>query len=251
MPTDPSFWIIVITAVIISGLSKSGLLSSIGVVSVPLISLVMPARDAAGLMLPVLLAMDAIAVWSYRRDIDLNILKIMLPGAMIGIGLGWLMSSIVSDAWVLLVLGLITISFVLDTWFSLRKKLGRPDDGPAMGRFWGSLAGFVSFVSHSGGPPYQIYTLPKKLEPRRYAGTTAWFFAIMNFVKLVPFFFLGQLSAGNMQLAFMLMPLGIAAVFLGIFLVSRISLTLFYRIAYIGVFLVGLKLIYDGTTGLI
>jgi uncharacterized membrane protein YfcA len=78
---DPIFVAVAVFAVLIVGLSKAGLLGGLGVVGVPLLALVMPARDAAGMMLPVLLCMDAVAVWMYRKEFDRNLLKIMLPGA--------------------------------------------------------------------------------------------------------------------------------------------------------------------------
>ena len=99
---DLYFWIIAVLAVFIVALSKSGLVGSLGMVGVPLLSLVMPARDAAGMMLPLLLVMDAIAIWTYRKDADWRILRIMLPGAFVGTIVGWVLWSFVSDAMVLL-----------------------------------------------------------------------------------------------------------------------------------------------------
>src|SRR5690606_29716558 len=100
--------------------------------------------------------------------------------------------------YVLLFLGIITLLFVLDAVLPLRKKLEGLPPNRVWGTFWGGAAGFTSFVSHAGGPPYQIYTLPQRLPPVRYSGTTAFFFAIVNAVKLVPYFFLGQLSVSNL-----------------------------------------------------
>src|SRR5690606_12902023 len=120
---DIYFWIIACIAVFIVALSKSGLLGSLGMVAVPLLTLVMPARDAAGMLLPLLLVMDVIAVWTYRKDADWHILKIMLPGAAIGTLIGWALWSLVSDAMVLLLVGVITLLFILDALLPLRKKL--------------------------------------------------------------------------------------------------------------------------------
>lgn len=248
---DPIFIAVAITAVLIVGLSKAGLLGGLGVVGVPLLALVMPARDAAGMMLPVLLCMDAVAVWMYRKEFDGNILKIMLPGAAIGTLVGWALWAFVSDAMVLLLVGVVTLLFVLDAVLPLRKKLeGLPPSRP-WGVFWGSIAGFTSFISHTGGPPFQIYVLPRKLSPAIYAGTTAVFFAIVNTSKLIPYFFLGQLNLHNLTLSAALAPVGIVGVFLGIYLVRRISMKLFYRIAYWLVFLLALQLIWDGGTRLL
>ena len=246
MQFDPTFVTVAVIAVLIVGLSKAGLLGSLGMVGVPLLSLVMPARDAAGMMLPVLLAMDVIAVWTYRRDFNWHIIKLMLPGAAVGTILGWLLWSVVSDAAVLLFVGVITLLFVLDAILPLRKKLEGLPPSRGWGGFWGGAAGFTSFISHTGGPPFQIYVLPQRLSPVVYSGTTAFFFAIVNTAKLVPYFFLGQLSFGNLALSAALAPVGIVGVLIGVVLVRRISMVWFYRIAYWLVFLLALKLIWDG-----
>jgi uncharacterized membrane protein YfcA len=249
MPLDPYFVFVAASAVLIVGLSKAGLLGSLGMVGVPLLSLVMPARDAAGMMLPVLLAMDAIAIWTYRKECDWRILRIMLPGAAIGTIAGWVLWSFVSDAAVLLFVGVVTLLFILDAILPLRKKLaGLPPSRP-WGAFWGGFAGFTSFISHTGGPPFQIYVLPQRLQPAVYAGTTAFFFAIVNTAKLVPYFFLGQLNLANLQLSAALIPVGIGGVLAGVWLVRRISMVWFYRIAYWLVFLLSLKLIWEGARG--
>jgi uncharacterized membrane protein YfcA len=246
---DPYFVTVAVIAVLIVGLSKAGLLGSLGMVGVPLLTLVMPARDAAGMMLPVLLAMDAIAIYAYRKEVNWKILWIMLPGAAIGTLVGWVLWAFVSDDAVLLFVGIVTLLFILDALLPLRKKLeGLPPSRP-WGVFWGGFAGFTSFISHTGGPPFQIYVLPQRLPPAIYAGTTAFFFAIVNSAKLIPYFFLGQLSVANLTLSAALIPVGILGVLIGIFMVRRISMALFYRIAYWLVFLLSLKLIWDGARG--
>ncbi|GHA38118.1 UPF0721 transmembrane protein [Devosia pacifica] len=247
---DLLFWAIAVATVIIVGLSKSGLLGSLGMVGVPLLSLVMPARDAAGMMLPVLLCMDAIAVWSYRREVNWQIIRIMLPGAAIGILVAWVLWSAISDDMVLLFVGIITLLFILDAILPLRKQLIDAPPSRPWGVFWGGFAGFTSFVSHTGGPPFQIYVLPRRLLPPIYAGTTAYFFAIVNTAKLPPYYFLGQLNPANLALSAALAPVGIVSVIAGVYLVRRISAAFFYRIAYWLVFLLALKLIWDGATGL-
>ena len=246
---DPYFVTIAVIAVLIVGLSKAGLLGSLGMVGVPLLALVMPARDAAGMMLPVLLAMDVIAVWTYRKEVDWRILRIMLPGAAVGTLLGWALWSVVSDAGVLLFVGVVTLLFILDALLPIRKKLEGLPPSRVWGTFWGGFAGFTSFISHTGGPPFQIYVLPQRLAPAIYSGTSAFFFAIVNSAKLIPYFFLGQLNVHNLQLSAALIPVGIIGVLAGVWLVRRISMKWFYRIAYWLVFLLSLKLIWDGARG--
>ncbi len=247
---DPVFVTIAVIAVLVVGLSKAGLLGGLGVVGVPLLTLVMAPREAAGMMLPVLLCIDAVAIWMYRKECDWSLIRIMLPGAAVGTLVGWGLWAVVSDAFVLLMVGVVTLLFVIDAILPLRKKLeGLPPSKP-WGVFWGSVAGFTSFISHTGGPPFQIYTLPRRLPPAVYAGTTAFFFAIVNTAKLVPYYFLGQLNAQNLTLSAALAPVGLVGVFIGVYLVRRIDAKLFYRIAYWLVFLLALKLVWDGATGL-
>ena len=243
---DPYFVTVAVIAVLVVGLSKAGLLGSLGMVGVPLLTLVMPARDAAGMMLPVLLAMDVIAVWTYRKDVDWRILRVMLPGAAVGTLLGWALWTVVSDAGVLLFVGVVTLLFILDALLPLRKKLEGLPPSRFWGNFWGGFAGFTSFISHTGGPPFQIYVLPQRLTPAIYSGTSAFFFAIVNSAKLIPYFFLGQLNVHNLQLSAALIPVGLVGVLAGVWLVRRISMKWFYRIAYWLVFLLSLKLIWDG-----
>jgi uncharacterized membrane protein YfcA len=246
---DYAFWAVAILAVFIVGLSKSGLVGSMGMVAVPMLALVMPARDATGMMLPVLLAMDAIAIWIYRRDANWHVLRIMLPGAAVGTILGWLLWSVVTDAQVLLAVGIVTVLFMLDALLPIRRRL--PDTPPSRGwgAFWGGAAGITSFISHTGGPPYQIYTLPLRMTPTEYSATTAFFFAIVNTLKLAPFYFLGTLSASNLELSAALVPFGLAGVGVGVYLVRRIKAKAFYTLAYVLILLLGLKLLYDGITG--
>jgi uncharacterized membrane protein YfcA len=201
------------------------------------------------MMLPLLLVMDAIAIWNYRKDADWKILRIMLPGAMVGTLIGWALWAIVSDAMVLLFVGVVTLLFILDAIVPLRKKLEGLPPSPGWGRFWGGFAGFTSFISHTGGPPFQIYVLPQRLSPVNYSGTNAFFFAIVNTAKLIPYFFLGQLSVSNLTIGLILAPLAIAGVVLGVFLVRRVSVKVFYTLAYWLVFILALKLVYDGIVG--
>lgn len=247
--TDLTFWAIAIVAVFVVGLSKSGLVGSMGMVAVPLLALVMPARDATGMMLPVLLAMDAIAIWVYRKDANWNVLWIMLPGAVAGTIAGWLLWSVVTDAQVLLAVGIITVLFMLDALLPIRKRLPNTPPSRPWGAFWGAAAGITSFISHTGGPPFQIYTLPLRMTPTVYSATTAFFFAIVNTMKLLPFWFLGTLSVSNLELSAILIPVGLAGVGIGVYLVRRISTKAFYTIAYTLILLLGMKLLYDGVTG--
>lgn len=249
MSFDPLLIGVVLCAAFVVGLAKSGLVPSLGAAAVPILVLVMAPRDAAGMMLPILMAMDAVALINLRRAVDWSHLRALLPGAIIGIAVGALTSSMVPDAAIELSVGLISILFVAVSVLP-KKRTGPSRASTPAGLFWGGVAGITSFISHTGGPPFQIYMLPKRLAPARYAGTSAWFFAIVNAVKLGPYFVLGQLSARNLEMSLIGLPAAIAGIAIGLVLVRRVPATLFYRAAYFLVFALGTKLIWDGATGL-
>lgn len=248
---DILFYAIILTAAALIGLSKSGLIVSISAINVPLIALIMPARDAAGVLLPVMLVIDVVALFIYARNYDQRVLSILIPGSLIGTLLGWLLSATVDEAAVRLSIGIVTILFVLDALIPFRKKLEGLPPSRFWGTFWGAITGFTSFISHTGGPPYQIFVLPQKLSPAIFAGTTAVFFAINNAAKLFPYYFLGQLEFRNVKLAALMVPVALFSLAAGYFAVRKISADLFYKFTYGLLLVFGLKLIWDGIVGLI
>lgn len=245
---DPLFIACAAIAAILVGLSKSGFAASLGAVAVPLLALVMPTPQAAGMILPVLIVLDAAALIIYRREVDWKIFRIIIPGAMAGTLIGWALSAVVNEAVVGLVLGLISVAFALDAWLPLRRKLEQVPPSRPWGWFWGTVAGFTSFISHTGGPPYQVYTMPLRLAPNIYAGTAAVVFAVINGSKLFPYYTLGQLSVSNLELALAVLPVAGLSMLAGVWMVRRIPARIFYQIAYVLIFLLGLKLLYSGVT---
>ena len=198
MSGEMQFYLVAIPAVILFGLSKGGF-SGLGTLGVPMMSLVASPVRAAAIVLPVLLVQDWLSVWAFRRDFSPRNLIILIPSSMIGVGVGWLVAARVSDDAVRLAIGVISIVFVL--YMLIRDRLGRaPVEKPGVpsGVLWGSLAGFTSFVSHSGAPPFQVYVMPQYLKPPVFAGTATMFFAAVNLLKVPPYFLLGQFNRDNL-----------------------------------------------------
>lgn len=175
----------------------------------------------------------------------------MLPSALLGIAIGWALAATVSSDHVRLLVGVIGMAFALSHYAGGAKAaLPRPPN-PPKAWFWGTVSGFTSFVSHAGGPPYQMYMLPLRLDPKVLAGTSVIFFASVNAVKLVPYFALGQFSGENLATSAALLPLAPLATLAGVWLIRRIRPALFYRISYGLVGLVSVKLVWDGTAALL
>lgn len=248
--TDPLFYLVAVPAVIALGLSKGGF-AGLGTMAAPLMALVISPVQAVGILTPILVTQDVVTVWSYWRTWDLRILKIMVPGQIAGVGLAWLIAAYVPDAAIRLVVGLIATSFALSHWFGLVARLASEHPSVIAGRIAGAAAGFTSFIANTGGPPFQIYVLPQKLDNVAFVGTYSLFFAISNALKVVPYFLLGQLNPVNMSTALVLLPLAVATNFAGIWLVRRTPAEVFYKVVYVLIFLIGVELVYTGATGLL
>lgn len=240
-----TFWLMATFASFCVGLGKGGV-PVVTALAVPLMSLVMSPILAAGLLLPVYIAADMGGLYAYRRNFNARVVQIMMVAMPIGVFVGWLTSSYVSEAVVLVIIGLIGGNFALN--MILRKPV-TTQAVPARvrpGLFWGTITGFTSFVSHSGATPYQIYTLPLGMDKITFAGTVAITFAYINLVKLIPYYALGQLSAQNLQTALaLLIPAG-AGVIAGVKLVKIMPETLFFRIIIWALLILSIKLIWDG-----
>ena len=110
--TDPWFYAAALPAVILVGLSKGGFGGAIGFVGVPLMALVMSPVQAAAILLPILVLMDIVSLWTWRGVYDRATLAVMLPGSLIGIGIGWLTAAMVTADMVRFIVGAIAIVFV-------------------------------------------------------------------------------------------------------------------------------------------
>ena len=245
MITDPMFYLVAVPAVIIMGLSKGGLAGSLAMISVPLMSLVVPPIQAAGILLPILIAMDVFAVCAYRRTWDARNLVILLPTALIGIVIGWYTADHVTEAHIRLIIGVMTFLFTLDYWFGWRAT-DEPGPSVSRGSFWGTIAGFTSFVSHAGGPPVQLYLLPQRMDRKIFIGTQVLFFFAVNWIKVIPYALLGQLSPTNLETSLVLAPLAPLSILAAVKLVDVLNNDTFYRITYLILFLISLKLMWDG-----
>jgi uncharacterized membrane protein YfcA len=201
--------------------------------------------QAAAILLPMLCLMDLVGVWAYRRRWDRGNLKILLPGALLGILAGALTAGYLSDHVIRLLVGLIAAVFALNYYLGFAALEPRGRHVPA-GMVWGGAAGYTSFLAHAGGPPLVIYLLPQRLDKTLFVGTTVIFWAVVNYVKLIPYAWLGQFDGENLATALLLCPLAPLGMWAGIRLHRLIPQLLFYRICYALTLLVGLKLVWDG-----
>jgi uncharacterized protein len=252
MPDDPAFYLFALPAVLLIGLAKGGF-TGLGALGMPLMALGMddPVR-AAAILLPILIAQDVVGVAAFRRSWDGAVLAAMLPGAAVGIGLGWLLAARISSDAVMAALGAISILFGAYRLAVERGgRIAASSNSPAwVGSLFGIAAGFTSQIAHAGGPPFQIYVMPQRLPRDIFVGTGAVLFALINWIKVPPYLALGQMTLANMATAGALFPVAIASTWAGVLLVRRVSGQKFYTAVYVLLVLVGAKLIYDGATAL-
>jgi uncharacterized membrane protein YfcA len=249
--TDPYFYAVAIPAVVLMGLAKGGL-AGVGSAGTPLLALAVSPVQAASIALPILIVQDVVGVWAFRKTVDWAILKLMLPCAAIGIALGYVLARFTPEAVLELVLGLISACFGAQRLWAERHAVAPAKPPPTwIGVICGVAAGFTSMVANAGSPPWQIYILPRRLPRDLMIGTTAVFFFAVNWMKAPAFFALGQFTHETMVTAAVLMPVAIASTYLGVWVVRRMDGEVFYKLIYVLSIVVGLKLMWDGVTGLL
>ena len=249
--TDPLFYALAIPAVVALGLSKGGF-AGVGQMATPLLALFMPPLEAAAIMLPIMIVQDAAALWVYRKDWNGRILAIMTArrdrrrrraraaGGLYFRRRGARLHRASSPSAMCCGPG------------SARRRSPSEAGNPAVasGVFWGAVSGFTSTIGQAGAPPYPIYVLAQRLPKMIFVGTTADFFAGVNWMKVVPYLALGQFSAKGFATSLVLLPLAVVTNLLGFWLVRITPQETFYRIMYALMFVISLELLREGVLGL-
>lgn len=254
MIADPwSFYPLAIIATLIIAISKGGFAGGNAIVGVPIMALVIDPVMAAGIILPLLVFMDVIAVRAYWRRWDIENVLILVPASLIGLAIGWASFRFFNADMIRLLLGVISLVFSLNYWFRQEQIENRPPAPRSRpkGTLWGSVSGFTTFISHAGAPPFAIYMLPQKLDRTTYQATSVFFFASVNLLKLGPYATLGLLDTSNLMISLYLAPCVPVGMALGIWLHKKVSDLFFSRFMYAGLTILGVKLSWDGLTALL
>lgn len=246
MITDWQFYALAIPAVIMLGLAKGGF-AGMGALSLPLLTFAVDPVRAAAIMLPVLIVQDVVGVWAFRRTVDWRLLGWMLPGAIIGIVLGYGFAASVSPQAVMAAVGAISVIFGTYRLWAARHE------GPRSAALWpewigilfGVASGFTSQIAHAGQPPFQFWVLPRKLSRELLVGTTAIFFAAVNWIKVPAYFALGQFTTANLLSSATLLPLALISTVAGVALVRRVSPDRFFTAIYALMIAVGTALVWE------
>ena len=248
MIETPLFYVVAIVAVLIVGISKGGFVGGFGIVAVPMMAMIIDPRQAAAIMLPILCAMDIVAMKIFWGQWDKRSLISIIPGAVIGIFFGGLSFKYLSADIIRIIVGTVTVLFVMQYYLIDRRRKNDPglNYNNMKGGFFGALSGFTSFIAHAGGGPLSMYLFPLKLDKTKLMATSVIFFAVVNYVKLIPYVWLGQFSSENFCTSLILLPLAPIGVKIGVWMHHRVSNDVFYNICYTALFFTGLKVAFDG-----
>ncbi|MFW6065673.1 MAG: sulfite exporter TauE/SafE family protein [Planctomycetota bacterium] len=247
-----------LAAMLVSG-AKAGFGGSMGLLSVPL--MIVACGDAAfalGIMLPLLMVCDVVAVISWWGKWNLRAAGLLLPGAVVGIAVGtaglWGFQQLgsegqkqIADAWLRIGIGAIALGFVaLQGIRALRSRPITVTPTPLHGSLVGSVAGLTSSLSHGAGPVVTMYMLPQQMPKGMYVATTVFYLWLNNLLKLPGYVALGLVSGGSLHASAVLVPGVLVGALLGLTLHKKVPQKQFNMVVYTLLALAGVHLITNG-----
>ena len=223
MPLDLTGWLIAGLCAVLIGISKTGL-PGVGILIVPLMASILPAKASTGVILPMLIFADIFAVAYYKRHAVWPHIAKLLPWALLGILIGWYCMDKITDRQLKPIMGAIVLAMLALHLVRLRIT----DHNTPIPNQWyfaaflGLLAGITTMMANAAGPIMIIYLLAMRLDKNEFMGTGAWYFLILNCIK-VPFSYqLGLITPGSLTFNLMLFPLIVVGVIAGIFFLKKI-----------------------------
>lgn len=247
---DWMFFAIAGPAVIFAGISKGGFGSGAAFAAASILALVIEPGLALGVMLPLLMLIDAAALRPYWGKWDSKAALSLIIGGIPGVALGAALYTVAEPDVFRVLIGAISVGFVV--WQLVKSRVLRPRLGRKLpnwaGNVAGAVAGFTSFVSHAGGPPAAVYLLSEARSKTEYQATTVLVFWVINIAKAIPYAALGmftmQTAVANLALA----PFALLGAWIGVRAHHAVPERLFFGLTYLLLSVTGVKLIVDGLT---
>jgi len=227
MGLDLFGWMVAALCAVMIGASKTGI-PGFGILVVPLMAMVFPAKQSTGVMLGMLILADLFAVGYYRRNAIWGHLIRLIPATLAGIVAGFFAMRLVSDAQLKPIIGVIVLGMLAVNWWRTRNS----DNASIPTQWWfavvmGFLAGLTTMMANAAGPVMIVYLLAMRLPKVEFVGTSAWFFFIANWLK-VPFSAgLGLITPESIKLNLIMLPFIVAGAALGIFVLRKIPQRVF------------------------
>lgn len=240
-------WAFAYAAAVCIGLSKTGF-GAVGMVAVLLMAQVMPAKESTGAILPLLIVADIFAVATFRRFTVWRHLGKLLPPAVLGILCGWLLMPHLSQEVFRPLIGWLVLALL--ALATAQKLSGRVTasaaEHPSIAWPLGWTAGLTTMLANAAGAVTTVYLLACRLPKYEFVGTAAWFFFIVNVIK-VPFSVsLGLITPSSLFLNLLLVPGILVGVAVGRFLLGKINQQAFEWLMIVLSFAGGLRLILAG-----
>lgn len=230
---------------LVIGVSKAGFGGGTGMLIPPLLAMIMPAKEAVGLMLPLLFFTDIICMFWYWKKWDHRNVMALAPGSWVGIVIGTKILSDISDVYLKKTIGAIACIFAILQWSSQKLLKRDPNLKP---NYWygliaGTVIGVISTLAHIGGVITSMYLLPQKLSNESFVGTTTVIYFLLNLGKIYPYFKLGLLNESVLLRDAIAAPGIVLGSVFGIYLNRRISNSFFSKVVLISVLAMGIKLL--------
>lgn len=245
MDLDLIGWIVVAICAVLVGISKTGI-PGVGILMVPLMALVIPARKSTGLLLGILILADVFAIIYHRRNAKWGHVLRLLPAAFAGIVAGYFGLKMVEDWQLKPIIGGIVLVMLGISYWRTRIK-GEEAPIPTQGWFaiaLGFTAGVTTMMANAAGPVMVIYLLAMRLPKVEFVGTAAWFFFVVNWLK-VPFSAnLNLMTVDSVKLNLMMLPCIVVGAIVGIFFLKRIPQKVFNAVVQILAVAAAIKLLF-------
>ena len=236
-------WLLAGVAALIVGISKSGI-AGLGVLAVVLFAQIMPAKQATGMVLPLLCVGDIVAAATYRKHAKWLHIWRLFPWTAAGVIIGYFALDIVNDRQARLLIGGIVLSLVMLHLLRRRFSGHETDHGAWFAPTIGVLAGFATLVANAAGPLMTIYMLARRLPKMDFVGTGAVFFLLMNLFKVPFMVHLGLINQSSFSFNLLLAPIVVAGAFIGQKLVMKFNQRAFENLALVLSTIAGLKLLF-------
>lgn len=250
MEFDYQFFALGIPAIIFGGISKGGFGSGAAFAAGAILALVVPPGAALGIVLPLFMLIDAATLKPYWGKWHGPSAKGMAIGAIPGVICAASVYAFVDADVFRILIGAICLGFVA---FQMSQNLGwlKLSRLPFRKRYaWtaGAIGGFTSFISHAGGPPTAVFLLSQGLTKLQYQATTVITFWAINWMKFVPYFFLGIFSWDTFKGALYLAPFALIGAFIGVKAHYLVPERAFFTLTYLLLSITGLRLIWVALT---
>ena len=248
---DISYYLIVSFSILLFAISKSGFSGGgLALISVTLLSITYGPLTAIAILMPMLIVCDVIALFLNRKFFEYKILWSIAPYSLLGVIIGTILFKFINLSMISIFIGSISLLYVLLNYLIADNRNLKKIPFYGSKSFWGALAGFTSFVLHSGGLPLNIYFMSIYNKKVQFVAGVVFSIALINLFKLIPYFYLEILNFEKLYSYLIFSPIAIIGVILGHWMNSKLSDNSFFTIINIFVVIGSLRLIYLGLVGL-